>query len=153
MSRKAGAVLVVGDLLLRGFLVLGLIGLPLFFTEWLDWWSANGWLRTLLFAWLFIFGMGLFLVAVCVAIALVLVPFLLVDLWVSLLLACLGLRSAMQHFHHTCSLVGDLLIALGRPLKSFELSFPLDGVVGDPEAQRGSEAFKELRAKLTKPSR
>lgn len=126
MNSKPSGMLIVGDLLLRIFVLFGLVGAPLFVTEWLGWWSAEGWVRTGLFVWLFTFGMGLFLIGVCVAIGALIIPLVLLDLWLSLSLACLGLRSAMEHFRGSCSGVGDLLIALGKPLKSADISFPLD---------------------------
>lgn len=126
MNRKRSAVLIVGDLLLRALVLFGLIGLPLFLTEWLGWWSAEGWVRTTLTIWFFVFGMGLFLITGCVSAGALIISLVLVDLWFSLSLACLGLRSAMEHFRGLCSTVGDLLIALGKPLKSVDISFPLD---------------------------
>lgn len=148
MKRRASATLLVRDLLLRAFLLFGLIGLPLVFTEWLGWWSAEGWIRTGLFVWLFIFGIGLFLITVCVAIGALAILFLLVDLWVSLLLASLGLRPAMQHFRDTCSRVGDLLIALGQPLKSLDLSFPVDDY-RSPDSTK-AETLERLQKTLLK---
>jgi hypothetical protein len=126
MNSRPKATLLAGDLFLRALLLFGLVGLPLFLTEWLGWWSAEGWIPTGLLVWLVSFAMGFFLVAVYAAIGALLIACLLVDLWLSLLLGCLGLRPAMQHFRDTCSRVGDLLIALGQPLKSVDLSFPLD---------------------------
>lgn len=126
MNSGPSAILRFGDFSLRVFILLGLIGLPLLLAEWLGWWSAEGWIRTGLSIWLFIFGIGLFLVAACVAVGTLLIVLLVVNLWFSLLLGCLGFRPAMQNFHDTCSKAGNLLIALGQPLKSLKLSFPLD---------------------------
>jgi hypothetical protein len=125
-SNKPSVVLVVVDLLLRCFLLFGLLGLPLFIADWLDWWEPESWMRTALVVWLFIFGMGLLVIAMVVFVAAILIPMIIIDFWVSLVLGCLGVRPAMTHLRESCSNVGNLIIAIGNSIKSWEISFPLD---------------------------
>lgn len=124
MESKPSPLLILGDVLLRAFLLFGLIGIPLFFTEYFGWWNAEGWVATVLFVWLFIYGIGLFLLAFMMMIAAIIIPAVIVDLWFSLSLACLGSRSAMKHYRETCSRVRVILVGIIEPIKN--ISFPIE---------------------------
>lgn len=123
-SPSVGLVLV--DLLLRCFLLFGLLGLPLFIAEWRGWWMPPTWLQIPLAIWLFLFGMLFIVVGFAIVIGVGITAFFILDSWFSLILGCLGVHTAIAHHRETCSTVGDLIVSLGNSLKSFEISFPLD---------------------------
>jgi hypothetical protein len=123
--KKPSVALVSIDLLFRCFLLYGLIGLPLFIADWIDWWTPDSLMRTALVVWLFIFGMFLLLIAMVVFVVAIIIPLILIDFWFSLVLGCLGVRSAMAHFRESRTNVGNLIIAAGNALKTWDISFPI----------------------------
>lgn len=127
---RSRALIVIADLLLRGFVLFGFLGLPVAANSLLGFWTPPSWMAnpiaTLLAVWLFTYGMGfLVIAAVCVMTAVV-CAFVLADMFCSLLIGTLGFRPAITHFHETCETVGNLFTSVGSSLKSLDVSFPLD---------------------------
>lgn len=115
--------LILLGLFVRVFLLFGLVGLPVAIGELLDWWSVAPPYSGMMGIWLLMFGMGLVLMATISLYTLFGLVVLVVGIYVSLILACFGLRPAAKYFYEQCAALGEVFIALGRSMTSMESSF------------------------------